>query len=64
MTDDAIVIDVELDLEFQPPWHRLPYAGDPFALSLVMDAEQLRAAADEWDRERGPFPDGSWVAGR
>lgn len=62
--DDSIVIDVNLDVEFQPPWHRLGYAGDPFTLSLVTDVEQLRAAADEWDREQGPFPDGPWAARR
>lgn len=62
--DDVMVIDVDLDMEFQPSWRRLPgmYAGDPFTLSLTTDAAQLRQAAEDWDRERGPFPDGLGAA--
>jgi len=50
-------IVVGFDLEFQPPWHRRPGAGDPFALSFTVSEDQLRQAADQWDAERAPFPD-------
>ena len=51
-------IQVSFDLEFQPPWHRRRGAGDPFVLSFTTDEEQLRQAAEQWDAERLPFPDG------
>jgi len=57
-TDDAITIEVAFDLEFQPPWHRRRGAGDPFVVRLQSGPEQLLRAANEWDHERAPFPDG------
>lgn len=55
--EDMAQIQVSLDLEFQPPWHRRRDAGDPFALSFAIDEVQLRRAAAQWDAERAPFPD-------
>jgi hypothetical protein len=60
---DGLDLEVGLDLEFQPPWHRSRYAGDPFPLSLPTSAHQLRTAAAEWDAERAPFPDGLTPSG-
>lgn len=54
---DAAQIQVSLDLEFQPPWHRRREAGDPFVLSFAIAEAQLRQAAEQWDAERVPFPD-------
>ena len=51
-----VQIMVSFDLEFQPPWHRRPGAGDPFALSFTTGKEQLRQAAGQWDAERSLFP--------
>jgi hypothetical protein len=57
-TANALLVEVDLDLEFQPPWHRRRGAGDPFTLTVATDPDQLRRAAAEWDLERSPFPDG------
>lgn len=56
---DQVRIDVEFDLEFRPPVFGPIYrnAGRPYAVSLAMDSAALRAAADEWDRERASWPD-------
>lgn len=51
------VLQIALDLEFQPPWHRQPEAGNPFCLGMRLTAEQLRAAAAEWDEEVARYPD-------
>jgi hypothetical protein len=53
------VLQVALDLEFQPPWHRRRAAGDPFCLVMPLTAEQLRSAAVEWDEEIARYPDGT-----
>jgi hypothetical protein len=53
------VLQVALDLEFQPPWHRPRAAGDPFCLVMHLTAEQLRSAAVEWDEEIARYPDGT-----
>src|SRR5690348_9502166 len=55
------VLQVALDLEFKPPWHRRRAAGghDPFCLVMHLTAEQLRSAAGEWDEEIARYPDGT-----
>jgi hypothetical protein len=53
------VLQVALDLEFQPPWHRRREAGDPFCLVIHLTSEQLRSAAGEWDEEIARYPDGT-----
>jgi|GEM_PF-2489542 len=50
-------LEVDLDLEFLPPWNRHGEAGDPTTLRIATGSEGLRAAADAWDEERAPFPD-------
>ena len=61
---DASVVDltVELDIEFLPPWrkpeHGPIYAGNPYAISLRLPSGALLAAADQWEAEAAPFPDG------
>jgi hypothetical protein len=60
LAGDAVVgqaLEVDLDLEFLPPWNRHRNAGDPTTLRIDIDAGGLRAAADAWDKERAPFPD-------
>jgi hypothetical protein len=53
------VLQVALDLEFQPPWHRRRAAGDPFCLVMHLTAGQLRSAARQWDEELARYPDGT-----
>ena len=53
----GLVLEVDLNLEFLPPWNRHRYAGEPTTLQIAVDSEGLRAAADAWDEERAPFPD-------
>ena len=53
------VVQVALDLEFQPPWHRRRAAGDPFCLVMHLTAEKLRSAAAEWEEEIARYPDGT-----
>jgi hypothetical protein len=55
---DRVHVEVDFDLEFQPPWHRHRHAGNPFTLSFTTTPDQLREAARHWDDERAPFPDG------
>jgi hypothetical protein len=55
----AAVLQVALDLEFQPPWHRRREAGDPFYLVMHLTSEQLRSVAGEWDEEIARYPDGT-----
>jgi hypothetical protein len=52
------VLQVALDLEFQPPWHRRRAAGDPFCMVMHLTARQLRSAARQWDEEIARYPDG------
>lgn len=54
---DHVGVEVDLDLEFQPPWQRRRRAGDPFTLSFTTSPDQLRDAARQWDDERAAFPD-------
>jgi hypothetical protein len=51
------VLEVALDLEFQPPWHRRRGIGDPFRLIADVTAAQLRAAAATWYDEIASYPD-------
>jgi hypothetical protein len=53
---DVIVLRVELDLEFQPPWRESKAAGDPYVLVCQLPAATLTKAAEEWDAEIAPFP--------
>ncbi len=53
---DVIVLRVELDLEFQPPWRESKTAGDPYVLVCHLPAATLTKAAEEWDAEIAPFP--------
>jgi len=53
------VLQVALDLGFQPPWHRRREAGDPFCLVIHLTSGQLRSAAGEWDEEIARYPDGT-----
>jgi hypothetical protein len=55
---DHVMLRVELDLEFSPPWERRRSAGDPFILAIRVPRQGLLVAADAWDRETAPFPDG------
>jgi len=52
--DDAVglVLKVDFDLEFLPPWNRHGYTGKPTTLRIAIGSECLRAAADAWDEER------------
>jgi hypothetical protein len=54
----SLILEVDLDLEFQPPWRHRGPAGDPFTLSINANAKHLRDAATSWDEERAPYPDG------
>jgi hypothetical protein len=53
------ILQVALDLEFQPPWHQRREAGDPFCLVMHLTAGQLRSAAGQWDEEIASYPDGT-----
>ena len=55
---DHVMLSIELDLEFLPPWERRRSAGDPFILAIRLGRQGLVAAADAWDQEAEPFPDG------
>ena len=57
-TDGLADIEVSLDLEFAPPWHRQQQAGTPFVLRFPLSCDRLKRVADEWDEERSPYPDG------
>jgi hypothetical protein len=49
---------VGLDLEFRPPWARdRREAGRPYNLSVPINAEHLRQAADDWDLDLDLYPD-------
>lgn len=57
-----VTVAVGLDMEFLPPW-RMPSSGSvcgggPFVIAVRLSRQQLLAAADEWDAETEPFPDG------
>jgi hypothetical protein len=54
---DEVVLSIELDLEFSP-WDRRQSAGDPFVLAVHIPRQTLLAAAEAWDQETAPFPDG------
>jgi hypothetical protein len=56
----VLVVDVDLDLEFRPPRIRAlsRRAGRPYTVSVSMNSAAIRVAADEWDEERAPYPDG------
>jgi hypothetical protein len=53
-----VILEVDLDLEFKPPWDRTDFAGEPCTLSISQSIDGLWKAADAWDIERAPFPDG------
>jgi hypothetical protein len=53
-----VTLNIELDLEFSPPWDRRRSAGDPFILTVRIPRQDLIVAADAWDQESAPFPDG------
>ncbi|MEV6265868.1 hypothetical protein AB0L64_01795 [Kribbella sp. NPDC051936] len=53
-----VTLNIELDLEFSPPWERRRSAGDPFILAVSIPRQGLIVAADAWDQETAPFPDG------
>ena len=53
----GVVLEVDLDLEFLPPWGRHKRSGEPTTLRIAVDSDSLLAAADAWDEERAPFPD-------
>jgi hypothetical protein len=55
---DQVTLNIELDLEFAPPWERRRNAGDPFILAVRIYRQGLLAAADAWDQETAPYPDG------
>jgi hypothetical protein len=58
VSGDVLTVRVDLDLEFQPPWHRRRGTGDPYPLTLTTTRDALLHAATQWDEERAPFPDG------
>lgn len=55
---DDVLLRIELDLEFSPPWDRRRSAGNPFIIAACVPRQVLVAAADAWDQEAAPFPDG------
>jgi hypothetical protein len=52
---DVIVLRVDLDLEFQPPWRENKAAGDPFVLFCELPAATLTKAAEDWDADIAAF---------
>jgi hypothetical protein len=52
------IVEVDVDLEFKPPWARTTWAGEPYTLRVVQDADALRRAAAAWFSELEPYPDG------
>jgi hypothetical protein len=58
----TVMVTVGLDLDFKPPRLRVYYAGQPHLLTVAVTADQLRRAAEDWDRERAPYPDGILTA--
>jgi hypothetical protein len=52
---DVIVLRVDLDLEFQPPWRESKAAGDPFVLFCELPAATLTKAAEDWDADIAAF---------
>lgn len=56
---DAIVIKVELDLEFRAPSNKPNhYAGHPNILHIDTSAVQLVTAAADWESDLLQYPDG------
>jgi hypothetical protein len=55
-TPDEIVLRIELDLEFRPPWWARPSAGDPYVIRTGLTAATLTQAAGDWDAEVAPYP--------
>lgn len=56
---DAIVIKVELDLEFRAPSNKPNhFAGHPSILHISTSAAQLAAAASDWESDLRQYPDG------
>jgi hypothetical protein len=56
---DEILLRIELDLEFLPPWRPHQTAGDPVMLLCGLSAAALTSAAADWDaqmslRQQGP----------
>lgn len=55
---DETRIDIDFGAEFKPPQlGQDRRAGRPYTVSVLTDAVALRTAADDWDRERAPYPD-------
>jgi hypothetical protein len=52
----GIVLRIELDLEFLPPWREQDKAGHPVTLRCQLPASALTKAAEDWDAEIGAFP--------
>jgi hypothetical protein len=51
-----VTLIVDLKQEFQAPSER--HRGGTSTLTVTMTPTELRRAADEWDRELAPYPDG------
>lgn len=49
-------LEVDVSQEFGPPSHT--HSWDVTTLRLIVAGRELREAADSWDRERSPYPDG------
>jgi len=55
-TDGLHPLEVDVSQEFGPPSHTHPW--DVTTLRLAVSSQELREAADAWDRERAPYPSG------
>jgi hypothetical protein len=51
-----VVLRIELDLEFSPPWRRHTRAGDPYTVLCHLTPATLVRAAEDWDAEIASFP--------
>ncbi|MCU1676219.1 MAG: hypothetical protein JWM93_977 [Frankiales bacterium] len=54
--EGAAVVRVHLSLESAPPWEQDSQLLS-FFLEMTITGDDLRAAADEWERELLPFPE-------
>jgi hypothetical protein len=55
---DKAALEVDVDLEFKPPWAKTERAGSPYTLRLLQSPHELRRAAAAWLNEINTYPDG------
>jgi hypothetical protein len=53
---NQVDLQIDLDLEFSPPWRLRTRSGDPFTLSFQVTPEAILRAAAEWADEIAPYP--------